>query len=427
MAYIEVRKTVLTEEKKKEYQNACPFAAIKMDEQGALYIDDNCRLCKLCLKFGPETFFLVEQGAELGASLDIKDLKTEKGDGILVFIELEDKKIHPVGLQLLSKAQELIEVRKQEVQAIILGSELEDYLAQINSYPAEKIVYYSHPDLKVFNLEAYTEIICSYVNEFRPAVLLFGATPLGRHLAPAVATRLKTGLTADCTALDLNPENELIQTRPAFGGNIMAEIKTPVARPQIATVRPNIFKAQNIETSQSEQENSNKPSGLEAKKLNLADFVKIDFEVYRKNKHILIEKGKSDQLDLTQADKIVAVGRGIKKQEDLKIAEKLAQLLGAQLAFSRPLVETGWGSSIRQVGLSGRSVAPKLLITLGVSGSVQFLAGIKNAKFVISVNLDEKADIMKRADLALVGDLYEVLPELIEQLVQKKSEVGNDA
>lgn len=416
MPYIKAEKINLEFKIKEEYMASCPFSAIKEDTQGYLYINENCRMCLACLKFGANVFSYHEEVKENSIEPNFGG-NINEDKGIMVFLEGSHGRINPVSLQLLHKAQELRETYQQNVYAVFLGFQTEDLAQELRSCPADQIFVYDHPDLKVFQGELYREVICRLVEVIRPAVLLFGATPLGRHLAPGVATKLRTGLTADCTDLYLDEENNLLQTRPAFGGNIMARIKTPKSRPQIATVRPNVFPVKNMETSKSKKYLTLKPTGLQPKITKFLDLPILDSRVYAKLGQILTQTPKPIGQDITQGERIIALGRGFKRLQDLKIAEELAGLLKAQIAYSRPLVEAGWGDPLKQVGLSGRSIAPKLLITLGISGSVQFLAGIQGAQYVLAVNTDAKAPIMKRADLSLVGDLYQIVPLLVAKLI----------
>jgi electron transfer flavoprotein alpha subunit len=231
-----------------------------------------------------------------------------------------------------------------------------------------------------------------------------GATPVGRQLAPRVAAKLKTGLTADCTILDINENTDLVQIRPAFGGNIMAQILTPNHRPQMATVRYKVMNAP------------------ERKDFAKGEIIICDIESKELGSKVtvldIISKEKEQFIEASEV--LVVAGRGVKKEEDLAMLEELADLFGGQIACTRPVMEAGWLDAKRQVGLSGRTVRPKLIITCGVSGSVQFAAGMNNSEQIIAINKDENAPIFKTAHYGLVGDLYEIIPDLISRIKESK-------
>ena len=231
-------------------------------------------------------------------------------------------------------------------------------------------------------------------------MLLVGATTVGRSLAPRVAARFRTGLTADCTILDIKENTDLVQIRPAFGGNIMAQIVTPNSRPQLATVRYKVMSA---------PERSESESGEIVKLF-------IGKEKLKSNINVLEVVPKSKEKEISEADVLVVAGRGVKSEKDLAMIKELAELLGGELATTRPLIEAGWVDAKRQVGLSGRTVRPKLIITCGVSGAVQFTAGMNNSDYIFAINCDEKAPIFKVAHYGIVGDIYDVIPMLIEKI-----------
>ena len=234
--------------------------------------------------------------------------------------------------------------------------------------------------------------------------MLFGGTTIGRSLAPRLAARFKTGLTADCTILDIQENTDLDQIRPAFGGNIMAHINTPNHRPQFATVRYKIFNApKKVEN----------PTG----KITICD---IEKDKLQSNIKVLETKIKNKVVGIEDAEVVVVISRAFKKAEDIKMAEKLAELLGGQLGGTRPTIEAGWIDPRKQIGLSGRTVKPKLIITCGVSGAVQFVAGMKGSDYIIAINQDENAPIFDVAHLALIGDIYEIIPKLIDKIETMK-------
>ena len=263
---------------------------------------------------------------------------------------------------------------------------------------------YDDPALKHYIPELYTTVFESYIKSNKPCAILVGATTTGRELAPRIAARFKTGLTADCTILDMAENTDLIQIRPAFGGNIMAQIVCPNNRPQLATVR---YKVMNAPERSAEAKGEIIPCSVDG----------IDLSTTTK---ILDIKPKEKVKTIESADVIVAVGRGFKTKEDIAMANELADLIGAELACTRPLVEGGWMDAKHQIGLSGRTVRPKLIICLGISGAVQFAAGMNNSDVIFAVNSDENAPIFKVANYGVVGDVYDIVPKLIANIKEGK-------
>ena len=373
----------------------CPFKALE-EKNGKLEINAACKLCKLCVKKGqPGVMEFVKE--EVGPAVD-----KSKWNGIAVYVDHVEGEIHPVTFELLGKARELADKIKHPVHAIFIGSEIADKAQELLHYGVDKVYVVDAPELKDFMIESYTAAMEEYVNEVQPSAILVGATPVGRQLAPRVAARFKTGLTADCTILDIHDNTDLVQIRPAFGGNIMAEILTPNTRPQLATVRYKIMNA---------PERSAEPSGEIVNMTVAADKLKARMEVLG-----IVKKMKEKTIE--SADVLVVAGRGLKKPEDLAMIRELAEVLGGDIASTRPLVEAGWVDANHQIGLSGRTVRPKLIITCGVSGAIQFVAGMNNSEQVVAINSDPDASIFKVANYALVGDIYEIIPQLIEQIKQ---------
>lgn len=367
----------------------CPFGALEKKD-GKLEINAACKLCKLCVKKGPK-----------GAVTYIEDGGKQRIDknlwkGISVYVDHVDGDIHPVTYELLGKAKELAAKIHHPVYAVMMGSGVEKSSRQLLHYGVDQVYVYDQPMLKDFNIETYTSVFEDHIRTIMPSAILVGATATGRQLAPRVAARMKTGLTADCTVLDISEETDLIQIRPAFGGNIMAQICTPNSRPQMATVRYKVMNAPARESSESGEIVS---CTIPAAKL----VTGIE---------VLSVREKEPEKTIETAEVLVVAGRGVKKEEDLGMLRELADLLGGQLACTRPVVEAGWMDAKKQVGLSGRTVRPRLIITCGVSGSVQFAAGMNNSDCIVAVNTDEKASIFKTAHYCIVGDIYEVVPRL---------------
>ena len=373
----------------------CPFKALE-DNNGKLEINAACKLCKLCVKKGqPGAMEFVEE--EVGPKVD-KSL----WNGITVYVDHVEGEIHPVTLELLGKARELADKINHPVQALFLGSDIGDKAQELLHYGVDKVYVVDDPELKDFKIESYTAAFEQYINEVKPSSILVGATPVGRQLAPRVAARFKTGLTADCTILEMHDNTDLVQIRPAFGGNIMAEILCSNTRPQLATVRYKIMNA---------PERSAEPKGEIVKMEVPADKLKARMEVLG-----IVKKEKVKTIE--SADVLVVAGRGLKKVADLDMIRQLADALGGDIACTRPLAEAGWLDANRQIGLSGRTVRPKLIITCGVHGAIQFVAGMNNSEQVVAINSDPEAPIFKVANYALVGDIYEIVPQLIEKIKQ---------
>ncbi|TCS78429.1 electron transfer flavoprotein subunit alpha [Pectinatus cerevisiiphilus] len=371
----------------------CPFGAIQ-EKDGKISISAACRMCRMCVRKGPKGAIEYVEGQKK-AQID----KT-KWRGITVYVDHVDGVIHPVTYELLGKAKELAAKIKQPVYALFIGSGITHKAEELLHYGADKVYTCDKPQLEYFKIEAYTSVFAEFIKKIKPAAILVGATPVGRQLAPRVAARFGTGLTADCTILDIKENTDLVQIRPAFGGNIMAEILTPNTRPQMATVRYKIMDAPKW--------NDTVTGTIEALPIS-DDKLKSHIEV------LGVTKKKKEQT-IDGADVIVVAGRGVKKRTDLKMLEELADLLGGQTAATRPLVEAGWMDPKKQIGLSGRTVRPKLIITCGVSGSVQFVAGMNHADTIFAINSDPKASIFKTANYAVKADLYDVIPKLIEKI-----------
>lgn len=374
----------------------CPFGAME-ERNGELQINSACRMCKICVKKGPEG--AVEYVEEAVPAVD-----KSKWKGIAVYVDHIDGNIHPVTYELIGKAKELAVKIDHPVYAVMMGSNIGKQSHELLHYAVDKVFVYDNERLDRFKMEPYTAVFEDFVNRAMPTAILMGATPVGRQLAPRLAARLRTGLTADCTILDINENTDLVQIRPAFGGNIMAQILTPNNRPQMATVRYKVMDA-----PERSREESGEIIACEISEDRLGSRVEV-IDIIAKEKEQFIEA----------SDVLVVAGRGVKKEEDLELLKELAELLGGQIACTRPIMEAGWLEAKRQVGLSGRTVRPKLIITAGVSGSVQFAAGMNNSEQIIAINTDENAPIFKTAHYGLVGDLYEIIPDLISRIKQSR-------
>ena len=379
----------------------CPFGAIEYSS-GTYTAGAACRMCQLCIKKGPA-------GAALLIEDEVESIDKTKYTGIAVFAEQQGGKIQPVTFELIGKARKLADSVGQPVYAVFIGGK--DTLEKADElcrYGADRVFVYADRELESFKLDSYAAVIHRFSNDIMPTAILVGATTVGRQLAPRVAAKLKTGLTADCTELEIEQNTDLIQIRPAFGGNIMARIHTPNNRPQLATVRPAVMETPSVIDGF---------IGTVEKREVTADMLASGIKVINTIK-------KRQQTFIEDAEVIVAAGRGIKKKEDLDLLKRLADLLGGQLAGTRPMIEAGMIEPKRQIGLSGRTVRPKLIITCGVSGAIQFVAGMNNSDTIIAINSDKDAPIFKTAHYGIVGDLYKIVPKLIEKIEASRSSNG---
>ncbi|NFF61632.1 electron transfer flavoprotein subunit alpha/FixB family protein [Clostridium botulinum] len=331
--------------------------------------------------------------------MNIADFK-----GVWVFAEQRDGELQKVALELLGKGREIADKLGVELTAVLLGSKIENVANELLAHGADKVLYAEDERLAHYTTGAYTKVICDLVNEKKPEILFIGASFIGRDLGPRVAARLHTGLTADCTSLDTEEETgHLLMTRPAFGGNLMATIMCTENRPQMSTVRPGVFdklEADESRVDASKVEKVQVELSAEDLKVSVKEVVKIAKEV----------------ADIGEADVLVAGGRGVGSKENFEKLEELAGLLGGTIAGSRAAIDNGWIDHALQVGQTGKTVRPKLYIACGISGAIQHLAGMQDSDYIIAINKDEDASIMKVADLGLVGDLNKIIPELIAQV-----------
>ncbi|HCL4444963.1 TPA: FAD-binding protein [Clostridium botulinum] len=379
-----------------ELVKICPFGALG-ENSGKIEISAACKMCKLCVKRGPAGVmeFIEEEKSHIDKSI---------WKGIAVYVDHVDGDIHPVTYELIGKARELANKINHPVYAVFIGHDIKEKAEEILHYGVDEVFVYDNEELKDFRIEPYTKAMEDFISKNKPSTLLVGATTIGRSLAPRVAARFRTGLTADCTILDIKENTDLVQIRPAFGGNIMAQIINPNNRPQLATVRYKVMDA-----PERSEEKSGKVTLCSIDKSQLDSQIKV-LKVTKKQ----VEESISD------ADIIIAVGRGLKKEKDLDMINELAELIGAQIATTRPLIEAGWTDAKRQIGLSGRTVKPKLIITCGISGAVQFTAGMNNAECIVAINKDPKASIFNVAHYGIIGDIYEVIPTLINNIKEGK-------
>ena len=372
----------------------CPFGAIEIVKKKAV-ITDRCTLCGSCA-----------DSCKFNAIYFKRDEKESKGlseyEGIWVFAEQRYGKLKSVSLELLGKAKELSSLLNTEVTSVLLGHNIELLSHELLAYGADKVLIMDEEWLKDFNDHIYGEAMTALINEYKPEIVLLGATSKGRSLAPHISSSLKTGLTADCTGLDIDEERLLVQTRPAFGGNLMAEITCPNNRPQMATVRPKVFK----------------PLGPDYERKGI--ITKIHKKPIEGFVRLLGNIENSDELSLSDAEIIVGVGRGIGSAKNIQLAKELSDALGGALGSSRPIVDMGWMPYRQQVGQTGKTIAPKIYIACGISGAIQHLAGLAGIETIIAINQDPDAPIFKVANYGIVGDVKEILQILVRKIQTKK-------
>ena len=390
MAELRIHQERLDEDGIRQLIDICPFGAISCRD-GKVEIDSGCRMCRLCVKKGPGGAVEYMETQEPGINKD-------EWRAVAVYVEYNGKAVHPVTFELIGKARELAAVTGHPVYALFMGYQVGEKAEELLAYGVDQVFVYDRKELEHFSVLTYANVFADFITRIRPSSILVGATNAGRSLAPRVAARFRTGLTADCTVLEMKENTDLVQIRPAFGGNIMAQIVTPKNRPQFCTVRYKIFSAPPV---------TKEPSGTIRTMEVTEDMIDRRIRVEE-----IIHKPK--EIDISEAEVIVAVGRGVKSQADLEIIRELAAALDAQLACTRPLIECGWFDARRQIGLSGRTVKPKLIITIGISGSVQFAAGMRGAECIFAINTDRKAPVFDIANIGLVGDWYEILPRLLK-------------
>lgn len=379
---------------------SCPFNAIEIKE-GKAVLNDSCTGCGACetsCKFKAIEVDKVER--------PVKDLSAYKG--VWVFAEQRNGKLMSTALELLGEGRKLADKLGVELSAILLGYQVDQLCEELIHYGADQVVYADHPQLKLYTTDGYTKVIVELVNEKKPEIILIGATNIGRDLGPRIAARLDTGLTADCTKLEIDDEQKiLLQTRPAFGGNIMATIITPKHRPQMSTVRPGVMKKMVPDMMRTGK--------VDKVQVNLSE---QDLRV----KVMEIIKSAKQAVNLLDAEVIISGGRGLGGPEGFEILSELAMELGGVVGSSRAAVDSGWIPHDHQVGQTGKTVRPKIYIACGISGAIQHLAGMQTSECIIAVNKNPEAPIFDVADFGIVGDLYKVVPMMIEEVKSLKSE-----
>jgi len=380
---------------------ACPFDALKMVDKKAVVLD-NCTTCGTCVPVCPFNAISKEE-IEKTQTIDI----TEYHD-VWVFAEQREGKLMQVSIELLGEGKKLAEKIGCKLCAIICGENLDSLADDLFAYGADRVYAADDKELKSYRTDSYTKVIYEAIINYKPEIVLLGATHIGRDLGPCLAVKCNTGLTADCTKLEIDPETKGIQqTRPAFGGNLMATILCPDHRPQMSTVRPGVM-------SKAAYDKSLK-----------GELIKLPVE-WKENdirtKVLEFVKNAGEQVSLTDAEYIVSGGMGLAKPEGFDLLKELATKLGGTVASSRAAVDEGWIDHSYQVGQTGTTVKPKIYFACGISGAIQHLAGMQDSDYIVAINTNKDAPIFEVADYGIVGDLYQVIPEIIKVLDSKKQE-----
>lgn len=376
---------------------SCPYDAIEIVEQIAV-LNERCTGCGACLDS-------CKKGAILSDVKEAEEVDLSGYKSVWVFAEQRDGILNKGSLELLGCGRELGKKLGEELCCVLLGENVSHLVKDFSVYGAKKVYLAQDKKLKTYQTNAYANTISKIITKYKPSIVLYSATLIGRDLAPRIARRLELGLTADCTELTIDEkEGCLLQTRPAFGGNVMATIVSPRTRPQMATVRPGVMKL----IKRDKKSKVKAPKVIECKvQLGTKDIKTIILEVI---------KEKRRHVNLQDAKVIVSGGRGIRSKKGFKVLEALAEVIGGEVGGSRVVIENGWVPQHRQVGQTGLSVNPDLYIACGISGSIQHRAGMQNSKIIVAINIDPDAPIFSVADYKIVGDLFEIVPSLTKAI-----------
>ena len=379
-------------------EESCPFGAIEI-EDGCAIIGENCNLCGAC----------VETCEVEALSLDVEKIAKTDIDawsGVLVYCEYRQGELAPVSSELLGVGRMLADKRKVELSAVLIGHETGEAAEELIGYGADVVYRVDHEGLEYFTDERYCAVLTGLIKEHQPEIVLAGATAIGRSFIPGVATTLNAGLTADCTQLEIREEDgALLQTRPAFGGNIMATIVCESSRPQMSTVRPKVMKALEFDA---------------ARKGKVIDVVPVPEQLASRVKVLETVVEEAANVNIQEADILVSGGRGLESAKGFELIRQLAEMIDARVSASRAVVDAGWIPYPHQVGQTGKTVAPKLYIACGISGAVQHAAGMQSAETIVAINRDKNASIFDIADYGIVGDLFEIIPKLMSKIEERR-------
>lgn len=378
-----------------ECLSSCPYGAIEMAEEKA-FIAEICNLCRACLSVCPVG--AIEEVEEV-PPFTVHRLRFTDYRGVWVFTEQRRGKLHDVSLELLGEGRRLADALSVELSAVLIGSGISESANNLIAHGADRVFVADDPSLSDFHDDTYGHILAGLIEKEKPEILLSGATSIGRSFIPKIAARLRTGLTADCTGLDLDGRT-LLQIRPAFGGNIMAVVICPNRRPQMATVRPKVFK---------------KPIPEKGRKGKIIK-VPVPKDTPLRTRTIEFVKDITAIVNISEADVIIAGGRGLGEAKKFRLLEELAEALGGAIGASRAAVDAGWISYPHQIGQTGRTVSPRLYIACGISGAVQHLVGMQSSDIIVAINKDPDAPIFRVATYGIAGDIFEVIPLLIRKI-----------
>ena len=381
-----------------ECVEVCPVEAIDIVDEVA-QVDDTCTLCGLCV-----------DACDYGAiglpevqTAETEDLGSYKG--VWVAAEHHNGELHSVSFELLGAGRRLADKLKVELAAVLIGYQLQEGAKRLIGYGADRVYLVEHPDLHLFNDESYAKVLTELIKKKKPEILLAGATAVGRSFIPRVAVAVETGLTADCTGLDIGDDGLLYQTRPAFGGNVMATILCPRRRPQMATVRPRVMKKADFDKERQGVVEAFAPSpNALSSRVEVLETVTQD----------------QDTVRITEADVIITGGRGLQKAENFKIIEEVALLLNGAVGATRSVVDEGWLPHSHQVGQTGKTVSPKLYMACGVSGAIQHVVGMQGSEIIVAVNKDPSAPIFDVVNYGVVADLFEFVPALVKKIKEQR-------
>ena len=379
---------------------SCSFDALIITDKKACLEEEKCTLCSLCISACPTDAVTMER---MGRTRDVSSYRN-----VWIFAEQKDGKLKNVVKELLGKGKELAGELDEKLCAVVLGSSTGELCDELGSYGAETVYTIEGEVFDEYHSDAYKSALAMLITKHKPNLLLFGATHVGRDLAPSVAAHLGLGLTADCTGLSITDEDLLLQTRPAFGGNLMADILTPNTRPQMATVRPNVMSRP-------------EPKIGAAPEVVREEFA-IDQRSIRTEILEVITGAVEGERPVEEADIIVSGGRGVGAPEGFDVLRELARALKGTIGCSRPIVELGWMPKARQVGQSGKTVSPTLYVACGISGAIQHKVGIRNSDVILAINKDSQAPIFEVASIGVVGDIFRILPLLTEELKKNAEE-----
>ena len=409
-------------------QSVCPVNCVEMNDAGEPIIDQSrCIGCVKCVKICPaqaiEMFFTPEEQKildelvneanppeEIDEEADVLAKKLAAYKGVWVFVEQTEGEAAKVSWELLGKGRELADTLGVPLSAVVLGEGVEHLCMEAFEYGADQVYIIDAPVFRHYRTESYLKAVCKLVDKYKPEIILMGATGLGRDLAGAVATEVKTGLTADCTGLSIDDKRNLMQTRPAFGGNIMATIMCDKFRPQMATVRPHVMPM------------SEKQSGRTGTIIRESCPI-LEEDILVKVLEIISDR-KKDNVDVAGAEFIVSGGRVMMGKENFGMLKELADELGGVVGASRSAVDAGWMPQERQVGQTGKTVRPKIYVACGISGAIQHLVGMQDSDVIIAINRDKDAPIFEVATYGIVGDLFQVIPAITNRLRELKAARG---